>query len=86
MKSFVIINGKTMWVVKRDSLADAVTTAENTCDVSKEIIVREITPESDFDIDTTLNSDCVCEFCNMAMTEEEHDFCDICGDCREYEL
>ena len=24
-----------------------------------------------------------CEFCNMAMTEEEHDFCDICGDCRE---
>tara|TARA_R110002020_G_scaffold301894_5_gene517334 strand:+ start:3828 stop:4124 length:297 start_codon:yes stop_codon:yes gene_type:complete len=24
-----------------------------------------------------------CEFCNIPMTEIEHDFCDICPDCRE---
>jgi len=27
--------------------------------------------------------DLKCEFCNRIMTEEEHDFCDICGECRE---
>ena len=27
-----------------------------------------------------------CEFCGKAMTEEDHDFCDICGECRENEL
>ena len=26
-----------------------------------------------------------CEFCNRQMTEEEHDFCDICGECRDYD-
>ena len=25
----------------------------------------------------------VCEFCDRVMTEEEHDFCDICPDCRD---
>jgi len=24
-----------------------------------------------------------CEFCGKEMTEEEHDFCDICPDCRD---
>ena len=24
-----------------------------------------------------------CEFCGKAMTEEDHNFCDICGECRE---
>jgi len=24
-----------------------------------------------------------CEWCERPMTEEEHDFCDICGECRE---
>ena len=24
-----------------------------------------------------------CEFCAKTMTEEEHDFCDICPDCRD---
>ena len=24
-----------------------------------------------------------CEWCNKEMTEEDHHFCDICGDCRE---
>ena len=27
--------------------------------------------------------DLKCEFCNRIMTEEEHNFCDICGECRE---
>jgi len=25
----------------------------------------------------------VCEFCDKAMTEEDHDFCDICPECME---
>ena len=25
----------------------------------------------------------ICEFCDRVMTEEEHDFCDICGECME---
>lgn len=24
-----------------------------------------------------------CEFCDKQMTEEDHNFCDICGDCRD---
>jgi len=24
-----------------------------------------------------------CEFCDKNMTEEDHHFCDICGECRE---
>ena len=27
--------------------------------------------------------DYYCEFCSIEMTEEDHHFCDICGDCRE---
>jgi len=30
-----------------------------------------------------MNEEYNCEFCDKQMTEEEHDFCDICGDCRE---
>jgi len=26
---------------------------------------------------------CRCEWCEKPMTEEDHHFCDICGDCRE---
>ena len=26
-----------------------------------------------------------CEMCDALMTEEEHDFCDICEDCRDGE-
>ena len=26
-----------------------------------------------------------CEFCDVAMNEEEYEFCDICGECREGE-
>ena len=25
--------------------------------------------------------DYYCEFCGIEMTEEDHHFCDICGDC-----
>lgn len=25
----------------------------------------------------------ICQFCDRIMTEEEHDFCDICGECME---
>jgi hypothetical protein len=24
-----------------------------------------------------------CEFCNKIMTQKEHNFCDICEDCRD---
>ena len=25
----------------------------------------------------------ICEMCEKSMTEEDHDFCDICDECRE---
>ena len=45
MKTFIIINGKSVRTIKAETLEDAVTRAENTCDHSKEIIVREIETE-----------------------------------------
>tara|TARA_R110000782_G_scaffold8381_2_gene27421 strand:+ start:274 stop:408 length:135 start_codon:yes stop_codon:yes gene_type:complete len=30
-----------------------------------------------------MDSRITCEFCAKTMTEEEHDFCDICPDCRD---
>ena len=27
--------------------------------------------------------DLQCEFCSKPMTQEDYDFCDICGECRE---
>ena len=42
MKKFLIINGKNSRLIKRESLKDAITTAQNTCDHSHEVIVREI--------------------------------------------
>ena len=30
-----------------------------------------------------MNEEYNCEFCEKPMTEEDHDFCDICGDCLE---
>ena len=29
-----------------------------------------------------MNENYICEFCYKIMTQEEHAFCDICGDCR----
>jgi hypothetical protein len=45
MKTFIIINGKSVRTIKAESMEQAVTRAENTCDHSKEIIVREIETE-----------------------------------------
>ena len=45
MKTFIIINGKSVRTIKAETLEDAVSRAENTCDHSKEIIVREIETE-----------------------------------------
>ena len=28
----------------------------------------------------------VCEMCNKIMTQEDHDFCDLCDDCRPEEF
>ena len=42
MKNYIIINGKTATIIKKDSLAEAVTYCENYCDHSSEVIVREI--------------------------------------------
>ena len=30
-----------------------------------------------------MNEEYKCEFCDKNMTEEDHHFCDICGECRE---
>ena len=30
-----------------------------------------------------MNEEYKCEMCDKIITEEEHDFCDICGECRE---
>jgi rRNA maturation endonuclease Nob1 len=30
-----------------------------------------------------MNKEYNCEFCEKPMTEKDHDFCDICGDCRD---
>jgi len=42
MKQFLIINGKEARLIERATMEDAKKTAENICDHSKEIIVREI--------------------------------------------
>jgi len=30
--------------------------------------------------------DCTCEFCGNKMSQEDFDYCDICGDCLEKEV
>mgnify|MGYP003136507832 FL=1 len=32
-----------------------------------------------------MNEEYKCEFCGKIMTQEDHDFCDICDECREDE-
>lgn len=48
MKKFITINGTKAWITERKSMEDAVTSAVNVCDHSKEIIVREITDLTDY--------------------------------------
>lgn len=45
MKTFIIINGKSVRTIRFTNLEKAKAHAENTCDHSKEIIVREIESE-----------------------------------------
>lgn len=47
MKKFITINGPKSWISERKSLADAVTSAQNICDHSHEIIVREVVDFTD---------------------------------------
>jgi alanine racemase len=47
MKKFIIINGTKVRIIERISMDKAIESAENTCDHSKEIIVREITEITD---------------------------------------
>jgi hypothetical protein len=42
MKAYIIINGTTAIIIKRSSMEEARALAINACDVSKEIIVREV--------------------------------------------
>ena len=41
MNTYTIINGKELHTIQKESLADAVTYAQNHMDHSKEVIVRE---------------------------------------------
>lgn len=41
MKKFIIINGKSISFIEKETLKDAVTYCQNYCDHSKEVIVRE---------------------------------------------
>lgn len=41
-KTFLIINGKELHLISKETLKDAVTYAENYMDHSKEVIVREV--------------------------------------------
>jgi hypothetical protein len=42
-KTFVVINGKELYIIKKPDIKLAIQWAENVCDHSKEIIVREVT-------------------------------------------
>jgi predicted transglutaminase-like protease len=46
MKQFIIINGTSAHIVKRETLRLAIDSAQNTCDFSKEVIVRELDDDS----------------------------------------
>jgi len=47
MKKFITINGDKAWITQRKDLESAITSAQNICDHSKEVIVREITHFTD---------------------------------------
>ena len=48
MKTFITINGDSAYITECESILEAKTKAENTCNNSKEVIVREINHISDF--------------------------------------
>lgn len=48
MRKFIVINGTKAWICERKTLADAVQSAQNICDHSKEVIVREVKQFTDY--------------------------------------
>jgi hypothetical protein len=42
-KTFAVINGKELYIIKKPDIKLAIQWAQNVCDNSKEIIVREVT-------------------------------------------
>jgi len=48
MRKFITINGKKSWISERKNLDAAIISAQNICDHSEEIIVREITDFTDY--------------------------------------
>ena len=43
MKKFIIINGKEVTLIQKESIEEAVTYCQNYCNHSEEVIVREYT-------------------------------------------
>ena len=56
-----------------------------TCIWSDLIAIREINFVELFETMSSDWDEFKCEMCDASMTEEDHDFCDICGDCRDGE-
>ncbi len=48
MKTFITINGQKAWIHEKKSMQKAIESAQNVCDHSKEIIVRQITEITDY--------------------------------------
>lgn len=48
MKKFITINGNKAWITEKVSISKAIDSAQNICDHSKEIIVREVTEITDY--------------------------------------
>lgn len=51
-KTFVVINGKELYIIFKDDIRHAITWAQNVCDNSKEIIVREVNNIEQFNTKT----------------------------------
>ena len=56
-----------------------------TCIWSDMIDIREINFVELFETMSSGWDEFKCEMCDASMTEEDHHFCDVCGDCRDGE-
>ena len=45
---FITINGSKVWITEKENLQAAINSAQNICDHSKVIIVREVTEFTDY--------------------------------------
>lgn len=43
MKKYIVINGKGIYLIEKESMEDAITWCQNYCNHSEEVIVREYT-------------------------------------------